>query len=65
MEAKINFDNFYKQLTEDEKQVCDLCRDWNLGECEECRFISHHNSKKKIKQEVKQNERCVVHDRLP
>ena len=40
MEAKINFDNFYKQLTEDEQQICDLCRDWNLGECEECEFVS-------------------------
>ena len=40
MEAKINFDNFYKQLTEDEKQLCDLCRDWNLGECEKCEFVS-------------------------
>lgn len=40
MEAKINFDNFYKQLTEDEQQICDLCRDWNLGECEKCEFVS-------------------------
>ena len=39
-------DNFYKQLTEDAKQLCDLCRDWNLGECEKCEFVSHHNSKK-------------------
>ena len=33
-------DNFYKQLTEDEKQLCDLCRDWNLGECERCELVS-------------------------
>lgn len=57
-------DNFYKKLTEDEKQLCDLCRDWNLGECEKCEFVSRHYYKK-IKQEVKQNERCVVHNRLP
>ena len=57
-------DNFYKQLTEDEKQLCDLCRDWNLGSCEECEFVSRYYYKK-IKQEVKQNERCVVHNRLP
>lgn len=56
-------DNFYKQLTEDEKQICDLCRDWNLGECEECELVSRYYYKK-IKQEVKQNERCVVHNRL-
>ena len=36
MENNIIDDNFYKQLTEDEKQLCDLCRDWNLGECEKC-----------------------------
>ena len=57
-------DNFYKQLTEDEKQLCDLCRDWNLGECEECELVSRYYHTK-IKQEVKQNERCVVHNRLP
>ena len=57
-------DNFYKQLTEDEKQICDLCRDWNLGECEKCEFVSRYYHKK-IKQEVKQNECCVVHNRLP
>lgn len=56
--------DFYKRLTEEEKQVCDLCRDWNLGECEECGFISRRSSKN-IKQEVKQNESCVVHNRLP
>ena len=49
-------DNFYKQLTEDEKQLCDLCR--------ECELVSRYYHKK-IKQEVKQNERCVVHNRLP
>ena len=48
MEAKINFNDFYTQLTEDEQQICDLCRDWNLGECEECGFISRHNSKNQI-----------------
>ena len=39
-------DNFYKQLTEDEKQLCDLCRDWNLGSCEECEFVSRYYYKK-------------------
>ena len=39
MENNIMDDNFYKQLTEDEKQLCDLCRDWNLGECEKCEFV--------------------------
>ena len=40
-------DDFYKQLTEDEKQVCDLCRDWNLGECERCEFVSRFSYKNK------------------
>lgn len=40
-------DNFYNHLTDDEKQLCDLCRDWNLGDCERCDFVSHylHNNK--------------------
>ena len=37
--------NFYGQLTEDEKQECDLCRDWNLGDCEKCEFISRFSCK--------------------
>lgn len=41
-------DNFYKQLTEDEKQLCDLCRDWNLGECEKCEFVSNIKKGEKI-----------------
>ena len=45
MEAKINFNSFYKQLTEDEQQICDLCRDRNLGECEKCEFVSRYASK--------------------
>jgi hypothetical protein len=51
MEAKINFNDFYKQLTEDEQQICDLCRDWNFGSCEKCEFVSRFASN--IKQEVK------------
>lgn len=51
MEAKINFKDFYKQLTEDEKQVCDLCRDWNFGSCEKCGIVSRFASNKE--QEVK------------
>ena len=46
MEAKFNFDDFYKQLTEDEKQICDLCRDWKLEECEKCEFVSRVASTK-------------------
>lgn len=51
-------DDFYKQLTEDEKQVCDLCRDWSLEECEKCEFVSRFSYKNK---EVEQYE-CVVHN---
>ena len=46
MENNTNFDNFYKQLTEDEQQICDLCRDWNFGSCEECEFVSRFASNK-------------------
>ena len=42
MGEKINFDLFYKQLTDDEKQLCDLCRDWNLGKCEKCELVSRY-----------------------
>ena len=58
MEAKINFNDFYTQLTEDEQQICDLCRDWNLGECEECEFVSN------IKKGEKTIEYCIIHNRL-
>lgn len=46
MEAKFNFDELYKQLDDNEKQICDLCRDWGLGECEKCEFVSRFASNK-------------------
>lgn len=46
MEVKFNFNDSYKQLTENEKQICDLCRDWNFGGCEKCEFISRFTSNK-------------------
>lgn len=36
---RTNFD-FYNKLTKDERQICDLCRDWNFGSCEKCKFVS-------------------------
>ena len=39
--------DFYKQLTETEKQECDLCRDWHLGDCEKCEFVSRFSYKNK------------------
>lgn len=36
---KTNFD-FYDSMTDNEKQICDLCRDWNLGVCERCKITS-------------------------
>lgn len=44
MEAKFNFDDFYKQLTKNEKQLCDLCEDWRIGECEKCELVSRFAS---------------------
>ena len=52
-------DDFYNQLTTNEKQICDLCRDWNLNECEECSlFLAILNKK----QGGKQYEHCVIHN---
>lgn len=51
-------DNFYKQLDKNEKEICDLCRDWSLGDCEKCEFASRFSDKTK---EVEQYER-VIHD---
>ena len=28
--------DFYNHLSPDEKQVCDLCRDWGMGGCRDC-----------------------------
>ena len=39
--------NFYKQLTESEKQECDLCRDWSLRDCARCNFFSRFSHKNK------------------
>ena len=39
--------DIYKQLTEDEKQICDLCSDWDLGECETCEFVSRFSYQNK------------------
>lgn len=56
-------DNFYKQLTDDEKQICDLCRDWNLGECEKCEFVSRFSSQNNQQEEFNDNSREVVGQR--
>lgn len=47
MENNIMKDNFYKELSENEKQVCDLCRDWFLGDCGKCEFVSRFSYKNK------------------
>ena len=45
-------DNFYKQLDKNEKQECDLCRDWNLKDCEKCEFISRFSYKNKQEEQT-------------
>ena len=50
MEIKINFDHFYNQLTSEEKQLCDLCRDWNFGKCEKCELFYRYSSNKADKE---------------
>lgn len=47
MENNIMNNNFYKQLTESEKQECDLCRDWSLRDCARCNFFSRFSHKNK------------------
>ena len=51
MENNIMKDDFYKQLTDDKKQMCDLCEDWGIGDCEKCELFSHF-SLQNNKQEV-------------
>ena len=29
-------DKLYDKLSESEKQICDLCKDWNLCHCDIC-----------------------------
>jgi hypothetical protein len=45
MEEKFNFDDFYTRLTPIEMQVCDLCRDWNMGDCNRCVLVEEYASK--------------------
>lgn len=45
MEEKFNFDDFYNRLTPIEMQVCDLCRDWNMGDCSRCVLVEEYASK--------------------
>ena len=40
MKANCKFNDFYMKLTDSEKQICALCKDCNLGECEKCEFVS-------------------------
>lgn len=56
MEAHFNFNDFYKQLTDDEKQICDLCRDWDFYKCEKCEFISRYVSKENEQEVVNVTE---------
>ena len=46
---KIRVDNFYTKLTQDEKHVCDLCRDWGMGGCEKCDIASQYILKQEDK----------------
>ena len=59
MENNIMVDDFYKRLTEDERQVCDLCRDWNLENCEKCTFASR-KSYKNEQEEFNDNSRKMA-----
>lgn len=43
-------EDFYYKLSDDEKQICELCRDWNFGDCEKCEFVSRYSSKETEKE---------------
>lgn len=60
MEAKFNFDDFYKYLTQDDKQICDLCRDFHLCKCNKCEFVSKYNVNILNKEEINDNRRKMV-----
>lgn len=44
--------DFYNRLNIDERQLCDFCRDWNLGKCEKCEFVSRYVSNKKQEDKI-------------
>ena len=39
-ENNIICSDFYSHLSPDEKQVCDLCRDWGVGDCGDCHIYN-------------------------
>ena len=56
MKANLKFNDFYMKLTDSEKQICDLCKDWNLGECEKCEFAFNILNE----EEINDNRRKMV-----
>ncbi len=46
---KIEAGNFYTKLTPNERQACDLCRDWGMGGCEKCNIASQYILKQEVK----------------
>lgn len=35
-------DEIYNKLTDEEKQLCDVCGDWSFRNCNECEFVVRH-----------------------
>ena len=60
MEAKFDFLNLYGLLNKNEKQICDLCRDWSLCDCDKCEFVSKYNVNILNKEEINDNRRKMV-----
>jgi len=56
--------DIYHKLSYEEKQICDLCEDWYLGNCEVCEFTTRYQSKE-ITQEENWYEYCIIHNWLP
>ncbi len=60
MEEKFNFNNLYGLLNKNEKQICYLCRDWSLCDCDKCGFVSKYNVNILNKEEINDNRRKMV-----
>lgn len=48
MEAKATFYEVYQNMTDDEKQICDLCQDWHIEDCAKCQIAAKYNFKQEV-----------------
>ena len=48
MEERLTFQDIYEKMSIDEKQACDLCEDWGIGDCENCEIALKYNYKEEM-----------------